>query len=103
MRYEWVKLGIVAILCLGIAACSGVQSAANNAAAVASAAQTICKNLVPAAEKTANAIAKGNTLTKVQDTETNYIDPACATVINLTSAGAAATSGTAPAAQSQSK
>jgi len=70
------------IVCLAVAtaACAQLQSVANDAPAVASAAQTICQDLVPAAEATAIALAQGGAATEIEDTEANYIDPACKAV-----------------------
>jgi hypothetical protein len=119
MRHLDAKLATVAILFLGVAGCSELQSLANETPAVASAAQEICQNLVPAAEATANAVAKGGALAKVEDTETNYINPACTAVetaanavdsgwlanvvANLTSTAATGQPGTAPTGPSASK
>jgi hypothetical protein len=56
---------------------SVVSAASADAPAVADAVQSICQNLVPAAEATANALAKGGAAATIQATENNYVAPAC--------------------------
>jgi hypothetical protein len=76
-----IVAGAVASL-IAITACSQVSSVVSTAVAdapqVASAVATICNDLVPAAEATANALAKGGAATTIQSAETNYVAPACA-------------------------
>lgn len=75
---------IVAAVCLplvALAACAQVSSLASTVSAdgpqVASALDTICGSLVPAAEATANALAKGGAAATIQSAEDNYVTPAC--------------------------
>jgi hypothetical protein len=66
------------VIVAGCAQISSVVSAASaDAPAVANALDTICQDLVPAAEATANALAKGGAAATIQSTETNYVTPAC--------------------------
>lgn len=115
------SFGPAAILvsCLCAASCAELSTVARDAPAAASAAATICQNLVPAAEATANALASGNAASQVRSTEVDYIDPACEAVTltasavdsgwlanvvaNLTSTAATGQPGAAPAGQASPK
>lgn len=79
---EYLAVAGAAMSLTAIAACSQVSSAVSiavtDAPQVASALETICNDLVPAAEATANALAKGGAAATIQSAETNYVTPACA-------------------------
>ena len=79
---EYVAVTGIALPLALIAACAQVSSvvstASSDAPQVASALETICNNLVPAAEATVNALAKGGAAATIQAAETNYVTPACA-------------------------
>lgn len=77
-----VECAIVAVVTLAaLTACTQVSSLASavssDAPQVASALDTICGSLVPAAEATANALAKGGAAATIQSAEDNYVTPAC--------------------------
>jgi len=67
---------------LTLAGCAEVSSVASTVSAdapqVASALTTICSTLVPAAEATVNALAKGGAAATIQADEATYVTPACA-------------------------
>jgi hypothetical protein len=79
---EYLTVAGIALPLAIVAACAQISSVAStvstDAPQVASALETICNNLVPAAEATANALAKGGAATTIQAAETNYVTPACA-------------------------
>jgi hypothetical protein len=78
---ETLAVAGIALPLVAVSACtqlsSVVSAAAADAPSVADAVQTICKDLVPAAEATANALAKGGAAATIQATENNYVAPAC--------------------------
>lgn len=65
-----------------VAGCAEVSSVAStvstDAPEVASVLSTICNTLVPAAEATVNALAKGGAAATIQADEAKYVTPACA-------------------------
>ena len=79
---EHLAVAGLAVSLTSIAACSQGSSVANavatDAPQVASALEAICNNLVPTAEATANALAKGGAATTIQSAEADYVTPACA-------------------------
>ncbi len=79
---EYLAVATAVASLTAVAACSEISSVVSAAAAdapqVASALETICNDLVPAAEATANALAKGGAATTIQSAETEYVTPACA-------------------------
>jgi hypothetical protein len=80
--FAGLALAGIAVPLVIVSACtqlsSFVSTASADAPVVATALTTICQNLVPAAEATANALAKGGAAATIQSTETNYVAPACA-------------------------
>jgi hypothetical protein len=79
---EYLIVASLAIPLLAVAGCAEVSSVASEVSAdapqVASALTTICNSLVPAAEATVNALAKGGAATTIQADEAKYVTPACA-------------------------
>ena len=79
---EYLLVAGIALPLTLVTACAQISSAVSTASAdapeVASALETICNNLVPAAEATANMLAKGGAAATIQSAETNYVTPACA-------------------------
>lgn len=72
---------VAAVSLVALAACTQVSSLASavssDAPEVASALETICGSLVPAAEATASALAKGGAAATIQSAEDDYVTPAC--------------------------
>lgn len=72
---------VAAASLVALTACTQVSSLASavssDAPEVASALDTICGSLVPAAEATANALAKGGAAATIQSAEDDYVTPAC--------------------------
>lgn len=79
---EYLLVAGIASALTMVTACAEVSSVVSSVSAdapeVASALETICDDLVPAAEATANALATGDAATTIQSAETNYVTPACA-------------------------
>jgi benzoyl-CoA reductase/2-hydroxyglutaryl-CoA dehydratase subunit BcrC/BadD/HgdB len=79
---DYAVVAAVSLPLVGLAACAQVSSLASTVSAdapqVVSALDTICGSLVPAAEATANALAKGGAAATIQSAEDNYVTPACA-------------------------
>jgi hypothetical protein len=78
---KYLAVAGIAVPRATIAACAQISSAVEAATAdapqVAAAFGTICNVLAPAAEVTANALAKGGATATIQSAETNYVTPAC--------------------------
>jgi hypothetical protein len=82
MKFHLDYAIVAAISLAALTACTQASSLASaissDAPQVASALDTICGSLVPAAEATANALAKGGAAATIQSAENNYVTPACA-------------------------
>ena len=78
---DYAVVAAVSLPLAALAACAQVSTLASTVSAdapqVASALDTICGSLVPAAEATANALAKGGAVNTIQSAEDNYVTPAC--------------------------
>ena len=79
---EYLIVASLAVPLVLVAACAEVSSVASAVSAdapqVASVLTTICNSLVPAAEATVNALAKGGAAATIQADEAKYVTPACA-------------------------
>jgi len=89
----WIVTRSTAAMILALAvlpACTPISPAADaiasDASGVASNLAVICQTLVPAAEATANALAKGGAAATLQATENDYITPGCAAANTAASA-----------------
>lgn len=78
---EFLAVAGIALPLVLLAACAEISSVVSTVSAdapqVASALDTICNDLVPAAEATADTLAKGGAAATIQSAETNYVTPAC--------------------------
>ncbi|MGH6982429.1 MAG: hypothetical protein ACREFC_14605 [Stellaceae bacterium] len=78
---EYLIVASLAVPLAMVAACAQISSVAGTVATdapqVADAIATICNNLVPAAEATVNALAKGGAAATIQADEAKYVTPAC--------------------------
>jgi hypothetical protein len=85
-RHVWSAAALIATLALG-AGCTPVATAISaDAPQVAATLDTICNDLVPAAEATADALAKGGAAATIQSAEAGYVTPACAAARSAASA-----------------